>query len=523
LHFQGTTDLLINSIELEYKSASSDWVLYPLRNPEFIYNTENNLAEWELASMGVFEYGKPEDGFFRITSKQKLFAHYPSVGETAVQKISSGLWSEVPLALFSNDEFTLPTNGAIEIGKQLLSQLKHQVDQVYINPIATKDQDHQLANIIIAWNVFQHFYPYFDVVDVDWNSVLTEALERVLFDNSGDQYSETLHWMIAQLQDGHGGVTCGDDTSHYKPAIRVDVIEDEIVVTSSISQDIAVGEIIKSVGGRPAMEELESKMALISGSPQLREYRALNLFASGGNGSRVTLGIEDSTGELRTKDVLRSENANLFRSRPKFDYPDILELENEVYLVNLRKINRRSFESRIGDLSSARGIIFDNRNGSNSSLSLWDIVPYLTNEVVESPNWHIPEYIYPDRQNVKYDHSTWTLNPKKPHFKGKHVVLNVPGVVSSGETVMGIIDHYQLASTVGRTTAGANGNTNYINLPGNCRIMWTGMKVLKHDNSQLHLTGYKPNFPVERTIEAVRASRDEFLEKAIEIIHSNDN
>lgn len=214
-HFQGTTDLLINSIELEYRSDLSDWEPYLLQKLEFINNRENSSAEWELASMGVFEYEKPEDGSFRITSKPKLFEHYPSVGETAVQQISGGLWSEVPLALFSKDEFTLPQIGASEIEKQLLSQFKHQVDQVYLNPIVTNDQDHQLANIIIAWNVFQHFYPYFDVVDVDWNGVLTEALERVLLDHSGDQYSETLHWMIAQLHDGHGAVTCGDDASLY--------------------------------------------------------------------------------------------------------------------------------------------------------------------------------------------------------------------------------------------------------------------------------------------------------------------
>lgn len=43
------------------------------------------------------------------------------------------------------------------------------------------------------------------------------------------------------------------------------------------------------------------------------------------------------------------------------------------------------------------------------------------------------------------------------------------------------------------------------------------------DDSQLHLTGYEPDFFVERSIEAVRNNRDEFLEKAIELILNNDD
>jgi hypothetical protein len=44
------------------------------------------------------------------------------------------------------------------------------------------------------------------------------------------------------------------------------------------------------------------------------------------------------------------------------------------------------------------------------------------------------------------------------------------------------------------------------------------MKVLKHDGSQHHLIGIQPTIPVERTIQGVIEGRDEFLEKALEIV-----
>ncbi len=84
---------------------------------------------------------------------------------------------------------------------------------------------------------------------------------------------------------------------------------------------------------------------------------------------------------------------------------------------------------------------------------------------------------------------------------------------------MSFIEHYKLGEIVGQPTAGANGNVNPFNLPGGFRVTWTGMKVLKHDGSQHHLIGIQPTIPMERTIKGIVEGRDEFLEKALELIN----
>ena len=43
-------------------------------------------------------------------------------------------------------------------------------------------------------------------------------------------------------------------------------------------------------------------------------------------------------------------------------------------------------------------------------------------------------------------------------------------------------------------------------------------EVLKQDGSQHHLIGYVPDYPVYRTIQATKAGKDEYLEKAIEVL-----
>jgi C-terminal processing protease CtpA/Prc len=142
------------------------------------------------------------------------------------------------------------------------------------------------------------------------------------------------------------------------------------------------------------------------------------------------------------------------------------------------------------------------------------LLPHIIKEPVESAKWNIPENTYPDRQNTVFDTSRWKVEPKKPYIKANLVFLTNPGHVSAGETFLGIIDHYKLGTLVGDTTAGTNGNINMIPLMGDYSIMWTGMKVIKHDGSQHHLIGFKPDYPVSRTIQAIKEGRDEYLEKA---------
>ena len=85
---------------------------------------------------------------------------------------------------------------------------------------------------------------------------------------------------------------------------------------------------------------------------------------------------------------------------------------------------------------------------------------------------------------------------------------------------MGFIEGYDLATIVGQPTVGTNGNINPFKLLDGFGVNWTGMKVFRHDGSLHHTVGILPDVYVERTIEGVKSGKDEFLEKAIEVIQS---
>jgi C-terminal processing protease CtpA/Prc len=83
---------------------------------------------------------------------------------------------------------------------------------------------------------------------------------------------------------------------------------------------------------------------------------------------------------------------------------------------------------------------------------------------------------------------------------------------------MGIVEHYDLGTIVGRPTAGANGNVNPFTLSGQYQVYWTGMRVQKHDRSQHHLVGIRPDVRATRTVEGVRAGTDEVLQAALRVL-----
>ncbi len=81
---------------------------------------------------------------------------------------------------------------------------------------------------------------------------------------------------------------------------------------------------------------------------------------------------------------------------------------------------------------------------------------------------------------------------------------------------MGYVADRKLGTIVGGTTAGTNGNVASFLTPGGFNVGFTGMRVTRHDGrSPHHLVGVAPDVPVAPTLAALRAGRDEVLEKGL--------
>src|SRR5262249_5989977 len=153
------------------------------------------------------------------------------------------------------------------------------------------------------------------------------------------------------------------------------------------------------------------------------------------------------------------------------------ELKPGIVYVDLDRVTDQDLKTAITQLQNARGIIFDARGYPRSSPMY---IGHLIDKPITCAQWHIPVSYYPDRAKTSFAFSNWKVDPRKPHFKGKSAFVTDGRAISYAETYLGMIEHYKLAEIVGGPTAGTNGNVNPFVLPGGYRVVWTGMKVLKH-------------------------------------------
>ena len=503
------------------------WRPVPLENPGFEADDpgdpptgwRKNPPDYRFLSAagGAFE-GESALAIFpdRETREQEigpLFDARPGPGEVVEKSLGHGLMVQLPLALYSRGGQTLRPDDAPSL-EPLIAEL----GTPDMTSLSAEDDALRYANVVMAWNIFQHFYPYFDVIEADWDAVLTETLRRAEDDRTSEDLLYTLRWMVAQLGDGHGRVNHPVTEHEAGLPFLVDEVEGQIVVVATaeeVESCLQRGDVVVSLDGTPVEQVLTDAKVYISGSPQWKTVRALREFGRGQRGTQARLLLK-RPGETLTCEVARRYDGSIQEARPE----PIEELREGIYYVDLSRTSISTIIAERQALAAAKGIVFDLRGYPDSN---HDVLRYLTENTLRSAHWQKPQLIYPDQEDrVGYDTSgRWNLVPGALRFTGKIVFLTDARAISYAESVMGIVEHYALGEIVGRPTAGANGDVNPFTLPGGYSFYWTGMRVVKHDGSQHHLVGIQPTVPVARTLEGVREGRDEDLERALELIEAS--
>jgi hypothetical protein len=194
---------------------------------------------------------------------------------------------------------------------------------------------------------------------------------------------------------------------------------------------------------------------------------------------------------------------------------EIAELEPGSWYVDLGRIDQADFDAHLEQLAAAKGIVYDLRGYP----TIWtDPLAHLIDAPIACARWCVPVPLLPDRANLSFAESQWSVEPKTPRFRAKVAFLTDGRAISAAETYLGLVEHHKLAPIVGEATAGTNGNVNPLQLPGGYQVMWTGMKVLKQDGARHHGVGILPTHPCKRTIAGIAAGRDEQLERALELV-----
>ncbi len=373
-----------------------------------------------------------------------------------------------------------------------------------------------LADVIVTWNIFQHFYPYFDVVQCDWSQALVNTLHETLTLDKRAVFRHTLQRLVAHLHDGHSNVY-DPQPAWFKPGIDLAWVEDHLAVIAASGEDVAPlqpGDIVLGVGTQTITQTwADIQTRVTTGSPQhQREIGVLELLL-GRQGTTLTLKVATQAQGVQTLALSRRIQ---FGTPLVASSPPLEEVAPGIWYVDLSQMDDTDFEAALPQLAAAQGIIIDVRE---YPMLGYAFLGHFSDSPLASPPMFIPILTMPDYKNVvRYDRPQWEIAPRTPRLTAPVVFLSDGGTFSYGETLMSIVAHYDLGEIVGTATAGTNGNVNYFVTPGTYMIAWTGMKVLNHDGSQHHGIGILPTHWVTPTLQGVREQRDELLEYAVHLL-----
>lgn len=385
--------------------------------------------------------------------------------------------------------------------------------------MSASDRASRLATVILTWNGFEHFYPYFDVIDTDWDAELTVALTRAAEDHDARSMLTTMRKLIARLHDGHANVYHNSEPPTLALPLAWTWVGDRLVITET-NWDDALGPVpgdeVLAINGQDIGALRAEVESMISGAPQWRRWRSYAMLRAVEGAGPSTLRIRQPDGVVRDVDVKHVQPGFVpSETRPS----PIWEVDPGVFYVDISRINDDTFKAAVPRLEKADGLVFDLR-GYPSNLSTI-VIAHLIDKPVTSPQWHIPTPRYPNRAHLTFRRAGWTVTPMEPRLEANVAFIIDGRAISYAETYMGIIEHAGVAEIVGEATAGTNGNVNVFEMPCGYRIAWTGMKVLKHDGTPHHIIGVEPTVPVDRTVEGIAARRDELLEAAISLVRGD--
>lgn len=470
------------------------------RNPEDLFYIHYGLEERDI---NIYQSIVKNLDSCELETKPKY--------STIKKEIGKNLWITLPIII--------PKDYQIETD----SFYQREIESVNVDFSNAEDEVTQLASFIKTWNIFNHFYPYNDIANVDMSVTLFKNVSAICLGGMDTyHYSMTLAKFLNEMQDGHGTVYHSlFNEFHYLPFI-CERIEGKVCVVNSFDERIIVGDEILSISGIPIEQIFNFQMNFYSGSFQHRQNLVLSFLfpiqttdIEFSSSVSIRRGLEIYSFSDVNRSILHNDISRLYREKEEY------KIINEgLYYINLTSIRTETWQKILPEIEK-KDLIFDLR-GYASELTL-DVLGHISTDTINSPKWEIPIITSPDFENVVFDTSNWKISPKSPHFSGKIVFLCNEEAGSATETCLDIVSHYQLGYLVGSNTVGVNGNMNCFQTPGGFHVCFTGMKVRKRDGSPLHLVGIKPDFICNQSINGVLQGKDDVLEFAIKLLCTPNN
>jgi C-terminal processing protease CtpA/Prc len=430
-------------------------------------------------------------------------------------------------------------------------------------PISFPDKNHRLLALYRYWNIIQYFFPYKYLTDKNWDEVMREYIHIFINAKTALEYQLAVLQLAGETNDTHARLLLGENETEllrgtrYAPLrtneidssrgtkyapFQVRFVENRLTVIDYFKPELKetagleIGDFITHVNGKKIENIIDSIKAYYPASNEAARmyYMATDLVRSNNNSIQI---VYNSSGTIKQKKLTMYERSDLNMDEPNTEssYDSIMIDKDSMFIgyITLETIKDTEISHIKKSFINAKGIIIDIRNYPAT------FVPFALGEFFTSKrkpfaksttaNLNNPGEFYFSRymsflnSNVGNRDSLFDFeNPtSENYFKGKLVVIVNEATISLAEYTAMAFRAGENTVIIGSQTQGADGNVSIIPLPGGIKAGISGIGIYYPDGRETQRVGIVPDIEVKPTIEAIREGRDEFLEKALEIIGNN--
>jgi len=429
------------------------------------------------------------------------------------------------------------------------------------NPFGDIDsvsEPYRMLGLFRYWNIVNYFYPYINLADKNWDSVLVENISRFEKANSYYSYFYQIQRLTTKINDSHAFVTQTDSKMgikqttqtrylfYYYPPFKIEMLDTNIIITKVLNDSLAksgalqIGDIILKVNSKLASNIISNFRNYRSASTEQAFQNDAKDYLIGyfGDTSLFNITVLRGKDTLKLTSISGMDYKSVWNSEKK-KTPAYYLIKDSIGYINLDKAKPRDFRRAYRKYKNLSTLIFDMRGYPLS------YAPLFIPKIFSRKPIPVANYFYPSKKYAGvfmkhkvpenyYTENTITLVVKMifntrakifPTFnniyKGKVVVLIDNKSVSYAETVCMILKAYaNNAIFIGTPTQGANGDVIDFFLPGGIKVCFTSLGWQFPNGKQLQRVGIIPDIKVKRTIETIKKDNDEILDRAIKFIQT---
>ena len=440
-----------------------------------------------------------------------------------------------------NDWITDTTFLGSELSRQLTELAATKVassPQFYVslqsgvrNPQFRAEQDHsaieeldwryRLLALFRYWNIIEYWFPYRDIIEGDWDSVLAEFIPRLIRANNKDDYVLELMALIARVQDGHANLWGSLDerppAGDLNVPVHIRFVEGRPLVWSLDDAEpdensLQFGDVILAVEGI-GIDDLIAEWAPYYGvSNESGLRRAIGFSLLRGYSENVSVTVDRAGRELDlTLHRRLVESPRLAHDR---DGETLQIISDDIAYLKLSSVATEEVPMYLDAAMKRNGLIIDIRNYP-SAFMVFALGQHFVTEKTEFARFTHGDL---DQPGVFHWTDPISLSSAEPHYPGQIVIIVDEHSQSQSEYTAMALRSAPNAIVVGNQTAGADGNVSGFSLPGGYRTAISGIGVFYPDKSPTQKVGIVPDIEVWPTIAGIRDGRDEVLEEAVRAV-----